>query len=132
MTELSCPPELNDETAAEFVNQIWRVKEKGIIVLNFSSLSWVQPGGVIVLAIATRALVKERKSLGLKTQAKFNDSYGACSYLSHFGFFQFVGISQGNQVNSRFGNDNYIPIRCITKDSFNTQGNVLQLSLIHI
>jgi hypothetical protein len=126
MTELSCPPELNDETAAEFVNKIWRAKGEDIIVLNFSSLHWVYPAGVMVLAIATRALVKKRKNLDLTTQAIVSNNKGACSYLSHFGFFQFVGLPVGNPINSKFGNNKYIPIRCITENSFNTDGNVLQ------
>jgi hypothetical protein len=125
--QIFSPQELNDITAARFINEIWRAKDEDSLIMNFSTLQFVYPSGVLISAIGIRHILRYRSNNGLKTQTSGTGKYsGAISYLGHFGFFQFIGIDVGNKPNEAQGGRNFLPITRIDKEEFNNKHKVIQ------
>lgn len=124
--EINCPPQLNDLSAAEYLNSVWRSKNEKELTLNFSTLKFVYPSGVLILAIGIRDIVSKRTILGLETHASGVTGKGAASYLAYFGFFQFVGVDIGNHPNEARGGRKYLPITTMNREDFNDPTKVIQ------
>jgi len=121
------PKDLHDVNAARFINKIWRAKDEEQLVMNFSTLQFVYPSGVLIASVGIRNIVRIRAKNGLRTQTAGTGKYsGAISYLGHFGFFQFIGIDVGNNPNEAQGGKNFLPITKIEKEEFNTRNKAIQ------
>lgn len=78
-----CPSQLDDLAAVRFINDFWRSKTENELVLDFSTLSFVYPSGVLVSALGIRDLIRQRSSLSLVNHVSGHTAnYGAVSYLS--------------------------------------------------
>ena len=124
---IDCPHELNDISATRYVNDIYRAKHEPELILNFSTLNFVSPSGALILALGIREIIRERLSSNLDTQALgARKKSGAVSYLSHFGFFQFIGLDVGNKPNEVAGGRNFLPITTIDINDFDNNKVAIQ------
>jgi len=124
---INCPQELNDINATRYVNNIYRARQESELVLNFSSLNFVSPSGALILALGIRDIVGDRSKSNLETQALgARKKSGAVSYLSHFGFFQFIGLDIGNKPNEVTGGRNFLPITTIDINEFDSNKIAIQ------
>ena len=122
-----CPSQLDDESAARFINDIWRAKEEEELILNFSTLRFVYPSGVLISALGIRDIVRYRFIKKLNTQAAGTGrNSGAISYLGYFGFFRFIGIEVGSNLNSTTEGRKFLPITRITQNEFNDKNQIIQ------
>jgi len=122
-----CPSQLDDASAARFINDIWRAKDEEILILNFSNLRFVYPSGVLISALGIRGIVNRRFKNKFNTQAAgVGRGTGAISYLGYFGFFHFIGVDVGNGLNETIGGRSFLPITKITKDEFKDQDVYIQ------
>lgn len=118
MRIIECPKLWDGTTATNFVNMLEGIADlpNGVRV-DFSSIEFVRPFGTLIIANGLRKMVKLRHALGLEITARLpKGDNGACSYLRHIGFFQYVGLASGNQPGEAKGNTNYIPIKVIAFD----------------
>ncbi|WP_371323958.1 ATP-binding protein [Dechloromonas sp. ZY10] len=125
--QIYCPAQLDDEQAARYINEFWRAREEPELVLNFSTLRFVYPAGALILALGARDMVRQRAHLNLGTHVNGHQTpRSACSYLMHFGFFQFIGVDQGNPIGVAPGSRSYLPITRIGHEDFREDGVVIQ------
>lgn len=112
--QIDCPNQLDDIRAARFTNELWRARTEDELVINYSQLTFAYPSGVMISALGVRDIVKQRSQSGLKTHViGYTATCDAISYLSYFGYFQFIGLEKGNSPNSVDGNARYLPITAI-------------------
>ena len=85
--------------------------------LDFSTLSYSYPLGMLVAGSMVRRWAIDRKNRGLRTtKSGISGNCNAHSYLMHLGFFDFVGMSGvGSEVGVARGNTRYVPIRIIER-----------------
>lgn len=122
-----CHSQLNDLNAIRFTNDFWRARSESELVIDFSTLSFAFPSGVMVSALGIRDLIRQRHALGLTTHVAGHDTLGgAPSYLRYFGYFQFIGVDAGNQPNTAPGSGNYLPITRISLEDLQSTDVILQ------
>jgi hypothetical protein len=120
---LVCPRELNEITVPEFLRRLRLHAEEPTsptATIDFSQIYWARPYGTLLLAEGVRSFVADRKARGLRTRA---EQYGlfrggqssAVSYLSHMGFFQYIGLNLGNTPGAAPGSRTYMPITVLSR-----------------
>jgi anti-sigma regulatory factor (Ser/Thr protein kinase) len=115
MVQLICPNQWDGIGAIEFVNQLANAVHAEELCVDFRSVDFVKPFGTLIIANGLRRFVGERKANGLKTSAQLpKGDLGACSYLRHIGFFEYIGVTSGNRPGDAKGSKTYVPIRVVT------------------
>jgi hypothetical protein len=112
---LPLPEQLHENLVFPFLNNLWNVKDKEVVQLDHSSLSYSFPFGMLVYAYGVRDFVKYRKQKKLQTVAVNIKNDQVHSYLGHIGFFKFMGLQKGLEPGEASGNDRYLPISIVTK-----------------
>jgi len=106
---IQIPRRLNASSAISFSRDLFLILDQDVVSLDFSSLKFALPSGVLFLASVIRHFVRDRQ--GKKTKAiNVNASNNAHGYLLHIGFFRFIGLSRGNKLGDAKGSSTYIPI----------------------
>lgn len=115
-----CPQHLNEDSVIPFLGQLSASRDDPEAGVDFCQMQFGEPFGTVVLAEGLRSFVQYRKQRDLPThvsnvQCVRQASSNVISYLSHVGFFQYVGLPFGNLPNSGRGSDTYFPITQITR-----------------
>lgn len=106
---LSIPRRLDASSAISFSSDLFETRDMEVVSLDFSTLRFALPSGVLFLASAIRHFVRDRQ--GKKTKAiNVDASSNAHGYLLHIAFFRFIGLSRGNNIGEAKGSATYIPI----------------------
>lgn len=122
-----CPGQFRDSQIVGFLSRLHDGIDLAKMDINFSTIGFVTPYGALMAAIGIREIVRRRKELGLPIEAYgIGSSKSAINYLKYFGFFQFIGVKSGNELNTNSGNSRYIPISKISSSSFSEYKGVLQ------
>lgn len=121
------PRTLNEATAYEFFSQCSpAIEYHESVSINFSSLSYSRPFGMLLFASYLHDFVKIRKGNGFNTRAVGLERFTDCiSYLEHIGFFQYIGLNRGNMPGSTPGRISYLPITVLTREELSTDGPIL-------
>lgn len=87
------------------------------VAVDFSSIRFSMPTGMLVAGSKLREWVIYRRDNGLISKAEGIDSTRnrVHSYLSHLGFFDFIHMDTGNRVGEARGGARYIPITSISR-----------------
>lgn len=88
--------------------------------IDFGPLGFAKPSGTLLLGIKIKEIMQENKGLpvfGLNV----NPSVAVHSYLSHTGFFKYVGFDLGNAPGQASGSATYVPIKDLDFDMVRNQ-----------
>lgn len=97
------------------------------VCVDCSTLNFSYPSGMLVAGSKMRAWIKHRRDAGLITKKKGHDcSKSVHGYLRHLGFFQFIGMGEGNEVGQASGSMTYLPITKIEKPVFDIETQNVQ------
>lgn len=110
------PPTFDDKSAVVFANHLPKFESEPELVIDFTPLNWVYPLGTLVIAHAIRQAIIRRRSRGLQTLVRGHQAIaGAVSYLKFFGFFKYIGVDAGLDVNEAPGGARYLPVTLFNK-----------------
>ena len=134
---LACPRALNDRSALAFTAKLPRYVTAADLTIDFAPLRFARPYATLILAEVLRDFVSERASWGLETQVEeeglfVGELQPAISYLSHVGFFEYIGVGLGNAPGVARGGPTYLPITVVTREQLTptTPGRMLQDSIV--
>jgi hypothetical protein len=120
--DISLPSNFDIEKLSVFFTRIDEVVNVDDITLDFSSLTYSWPTGMLVFGMKLRQWITVRKAAGLSTFHRGVSAQKTVqSYLMHLGFFDFIGIPKGNEVGTAAGSSNYLPIRRISRADLDEQ-----------
>jgi hypothetical protein len=81
------------------------------VTVDFSRLGYATPTGILVAGSKLREWVNYRHSCGYTSASHgVKSTHAVHSYLKHLGFFDFIGMDEGNRVGEARGGATYIPI----------------------
>lgn len=127
MKTIYFPRNLGRDTLKSFFNELEDNQNTPEILIDCTTLSFSYPSGMLVAGSKIRKWIKYRRENGLSTRIKGHDSSGnAHSYLRHLGFFDFIGMDEGNEVGEAQGSMTYLPITKIEKPEFDLQTRNIQ------
>jgi len=132
MVQLTCPNQWDGTDAIEFVNELANAVHAEELCVDFRTVEFAKPFGTLIIANGLRRLVAERKTNKLQTSAQLpKGDQGACSYLRHVGFFEYIGVSSGNRPGDAKGGKTYVPIRVVTSSELQkaSGGRALQMGV---
>ncbi len=113
---VAVPSTFDDRRAVAFANDLPGFEAEPELVIDFSPLNWVYPFGTLVIAHAIRQVIIRRRSRGLQTHVQGHQAVaGAVSYLKYFGFFRYIGVNAGLDVNAAPGGSRYLPVTLFNK-----------------
>jgi hypothetical protein len=96
---------LDLEGAVSAARELWSLPLDGDYVIDFGSLKWLEPFGMLYFARQLRTFADQRKPS--RCRAIHHEGHG---YAAHMGFFQSFNLNFGNDVGVAAGNDAYLPI----------------------
>ncbi|MCX9490874.1 sensor histidine kinase [Vibrio cholerae] len=127
MKTIFFPTQLGRDTLHDFFLDLELSKNEPEICVDCSTLNFSYPSGMLVAGSKIRAWIKHRRDAGLVTKKKGHDSTkNVHGYLRHLGFFQFIGMGEGNDVGQASGSMTYLPITRIEKPAFNAATQDIQ------
>ncbi|MEZ8227729.1 MULTISPECIES: ATP-binding protein [Vibrio] len=127
MKTIYFPSQLGRDTLYEFFYQLEQSLNEPEVCIDCSTLNFSYPSGMLIAGSKMRAWIKYRRELGLITKKKGHDSNkNVHCYLRHLGFFQFIGMGEGNNVGQALGSMTYLPITKIYKPSFDSKTQDVQ------
>lgn len=121
MHTIFLPYNLSAESAKNFIYEVWAHAKETELGFDFSNVSWVEPYGVLLIALTLKNLNQQRALCSLKTYAvNFQSvqlsSTSALGYLKFIGFFRYVGWDEGNLPGEARGSNTYAPITVISRN----------------
>lgn len=120
--DIYLPPNFDIDNLSGFFSQIDACAQINDITLDFSTLTYSWPTGMLVFGMKLRQWISRRKILGLSTYHRNVTAQKTVqSYLMHLGFFDFIGIPRGNEVNAGSGSSSYLPIRRICRTDLDVE-----------
>lgn len=131
---ISAPTRLDDDGAAQFVEQLRACKDSPAPVsLDFSTLEFAQPYGALIVGESLRRFRAYRAVRQLETGclAIGVSEYpipSACSYLSHVGFFRHAGWAAGKEPGEALGGPTYLPITVLKPAQFSGNPKDIELA----
>lgn len=108
METVRIPSRLELTPAIDLVAQIQSLDEAKIYVFDFTSLTWIEPFGLLFTSQAICDL--QDKYPDSKFQVRIPNMNNACSYAAWMGFFQAARIDYGNNPGDAPGSPTYIPV----------------------
>lgn len=115
---VSIPATLDDQRSIAFANSLPTFDGESEVVIDFRPLEWVYPFGTFIAAHAIKSFSTRRRKLGYTTHVIGHAiSHGAVSYLKFFGFFRYIGVNVGLDVNEAPGGRRYLPITVLNKSA---------------
>lgn len=107
-------------SAVTFLGALHDALEQREVQLDFGHLQFAKPFATLLVADGIRDFVRRRRENGLNTYVEeasllrgFNSN--AISYLSHVGFFEYVGLPMGKRPGEASGSDAYLPITVLAR-----------------
>lgn len=110
------PTNFDDRGAMAFCQSLPELATEPDLILDFTQVRWVYPFGTLLIAHGIKHLAALRRRAGLITQVIGHKvDMGAVSYLKFFGFFRYVGVAEGQDVNEAPGGSRYLPITIVNR-----------------
>lgn len=99
-----------------FCQAVPELTDQPKLVLDFRQVRWVNPFGTLLIAHGVKHLYALRRRAGLPTHVIGHEpATAAGSYLRFFGFFRYIGVDEGQNVNEARGGDRYLPITIVNR-----------------
>ncbi len=129
---IDCPSQLTDRNAVQYINDIWKAKAEDTLTLNLSTLNFVYPAGLFILAVGIRNLIIQGNNL---EAGGVNPNSIVILHLVYIGFFKFAGINFKNNHpnfnhNKTLKKRNYIPITTIERKIFSNENLAIQDQIV--
>jgi hypothetical protein len=97
------------------------------VTIDFSRLGYATPTGILVAGSKLREWVNYRHSCGYDSVSYgVKSTHAVHSYLKHLGFFDFIGMDEGNRVGEARGGATYIPITRISRPNIDVSSAGLE------
>jgi hypothetical protein len=114
--EIPLPNRLIADELLGFFKQLDKLAITDEVVINFESLKYSFPTGMLTAGSKLRQWIAQRKAVGLITRHKGISPHNRVhSYLMHLGFFDFIGLAIGKEMGEAAGSSSYLPIRKIRR-----------------
>lgn len=113
---ITLPVRVDTPEALRIAQNLNEHSKSDAIMLDFGNVSWVEPFGMLYIAMTIQSLRVSFPRLRVFAQ-KYHDQ----GYAIHMGFMQHCGISVGNRWRSTAGNDTYSPITEIKLSELETR-----------
>lgn len=127
MKTIFFPSHFGRDTLDTFFVDLDSMQNEQEVCLDCGWLNYSYPTGMLIAGSKIRVWVKYRKQKGLVTRMKGHDSSkNVHGYLRHLGFFQFIGMPEGNSVGQASGSMTYLPITKIVKPIFDSSTQDVQ------
>ena len=127
MNTICFPTQFGRDTLKTFFRDLESSINDPEVCIDCSTLNFSYPSGMLVAGSKIRSWIKHRRESGLITKKKGHDcDKNVHSYLRHLGFFQFIGMGEGNEVGQASGSISYLPITKIEKPSFDFETQHVQ------
>jgi len=127
MKKIYFPSHFGRDTLGLFFRQLEATLNEAEVCVDCSTLNFSYPTGMLVAGSKMRAWIKHRKQNGLITKKMGHDSpKNVHGYLRHLGFFQFIGMNEGNEIGKASGSMTYLPITKIDKPAFDSETQSVQ------
>ncbi|MGL6001919.1 MAG: hypothetical protein ACRCZ4_07460 [Plesiomonas sp.] len=127
MKTIFFPTQLGRDTLHDFFLDLEQSKNEPEICIDCSTLNFSYPSGMLIAGSKIRSWTKNRRESGFVTTMRGHDSTKSVhGYLRHLGFFQFIGLSEGNDVGQASGSITYLPITRIERPSFDAETQNIQ------
>lgn len=98
------------------------------VTIDFAKLRYSMPTGMLVAGSKLRKWREYRRLCGYKSWCRgIDESIRVHSYLMHLGFFDFLHIEQGKQVDEAKGSSRYLPIKVIKRPGVNVEKDGLDV-----
>lgn len=111
---INIPYRLDLPSSINFCNKLQNLPEADEYLFDFSQINWVEPFGMLLVAMEIRRAIAKHKDKKFKLEIYSDDpnQNKAISYASHMGFFDFFIVGDyGKQLGEpRGGNRRYLPI----------------------
>ncbi|WP_282109214.1 ATP-binding protein [Shewanella algicola] len=122
MKTIYFPSHFGRDTLNSFFKQLEENLNAPEIIVDCTTLNYSYPSGMLVAGSKIRKWIKHRRENGLITKKKGYDSDKKVhGYLRHLGFFDFIGMGEGNVVGEASGSMTYLPITKIEKPIIDLQ-----------
>jgi anti-sigma regulatory factor (Ser/Thr protein kinase) len=127
MKTIFFPRNLGRDTLNLFFTDLEENLNTPEILVDCTTLDFSYPSGMLVAGSKIRKWINHRRKNGLITKKKGYDSdKNVHSYLRHLGFFDFIGMGEGNEVGEASGSVTYLPITKIQKPIVDLQTQNVQ------
>ena len=124
MSTIRIPVRLTASSVFAFLPELNCSVDKPDLSIDFSDLSFALPFGSLLLACSLHDWLKQRNERELLTEFICPEDQDAIGYLSHIGFFEFIGHRLGKKPGEALGGSTYVPIRVVdaaTLENLRTQ-----------
>lgn len=127
MKTIFFPSHFGRDTLNSFFKELEENLNAPEILVDCTTLNFSYPSGMLVAGSKIRTWIKYRRENGLVTKKKGYDSIkNVHGYLRHLGFFDFIGMGEGNEVGEALGSVTYLPITKIEKPIVDLQTQNVQ------
>jgi hypothetical protein len=127
MKTIFFPSNFGRDTLNSFFKNLEENLNAPEILVDCTTLNFSYPSGMLVAGSKIRKWIKHRRENGLITKKKgSNSDENVHRYLRHLGFFDFIGLGEGNEVGEALGSMTYLPITKIEKPTFDLQTQNVQ------
>lgn len=110
------PAEFKKGGNQSLIEEIFNSRNQSNVVLDYTDLQWAFPISTLKVGMYIRKLARYRRQHHLQTIIQGVSTTNQChNYLSHIGYFDFIGINHGNGMGSARGSSSYLPITRISK-----------------
>lgn len=118
MTIIKMPIEFSPEMLPELQRKLVHCQHVDSVTVDFSTLKYSYPLGMLVAGSILRKWVERRRLSGFATQKIGVNSRVNChAYLMHLGFFDFITMTAvGKKIGVAKGNTKYVPIKVVKRD----------------
>lgn len=125
--EIKLPRRFDRDELNDFFDQLDCTRDREIIGIDFSTLTYSYPTAMLVAGAKLREWVMYRhKNRYTSYPIGINQNKTVHSYLMHLGFFYFIYMEDGNRIGQARGSTRYLPITEIEIPSYNPS----QISLV--
>jgi anti-sigma regulatory factor (Ser/Thr protein kinase) len=122
MKTIFFPSHFGRDTLNSFFKKLEENLNAPAILVDCTTLNYSYPSGMLVAGSKMRKWIKHRRENGLITKKKgYNSDKKVHGYLRHLGFFDFIGMGEGNLVGEASGSMTYLPITKIEKPIIDLQ-----------
>jgi anti-sigma regulatory factor (Ser/Thr protein kinase) len=114
------PRKLDHMCLRDLFAELDATRDDDDVTIDFSRLAYSWPTGILVTGSKLREWVNYRHSCGYESSTSgIKNTNHVHSYLRHLGFFDFIGMDEGNRVGEARGGATYIPITRISRPAIN-------------
>ena len=120
MLTLRCPSLSDEDGVYRFLKQVNDAISAPRVAIDFTPIRFAKPRATLLVAEALKGFIELRNSEGNQTvEADDTPILGSdpavLSYLSHVGFFNYIGFAYGKLPNEAPGSPTYLPITVLSR-----------------